>query len=386
MNTTVSSLQARRVALAGSLTRRAVVGLLLLGSLTATLLVASVMLLHSGLSGLLSDPSLHAFFAFAVGALSGYVGVKCLSWLAIPDGLPEGVCVPRGAARSLHRKIRRMSKRFGGIRVDAVWVTGDMNAAVLQRPRWGLVGRMETHLLIGLPLTHSVSPLQLSAILAHEFAHLATQRNGSAAWARHFRSWWFRVVDRFVRDVPCCAGWIDHLTEYDVVRGVELSRLEEFEADEIAARLVGADLVGEALIEVALKERFLFEDYWCKVLEQSSKRARPRFRPYREMGHGMVAGFRRPAADSESLRELCETHVAGPTALHPSLIERLGALGTSPAASREEDTDQSAASRHLSPLLPTLSWVFDRQWWVTARSSWRRTHRRARRHSPLDKG
>lgn len=305
-------------------------------------------------------------------ALAGMAAILLLALLE-PGRMPDGVNLPVHAAPSLHRKIFRMARRFGGVRVSAVWVTADMNAAVLQRPAWGLIGPMETHLLIGLPLAHSISHRQLTAILAHEFAHLAVQRRGGAAWARHACSWWFRVCERISQMCPTCGALIDRWSRRDILRAVELARIDEFEADAEAARVVGSERVAEALIEVALKERFLFGDYWSKVLRQSGARSRPVIRPYREMAHGVAAGFRPPDA-TFSLEEL--SGPPKPFDLHPSLVERLRALGE-PAAlplacGRQE---VSVADQHLKPLLPALSWVFDRAWWVETRVVWRRHYR-----------
>ncbi|MFA7607021.1 MAG: M48 family metallopeptidase [Rhodocyclaceae bacterium] len=377
MHTKASSHHDRRAGLARTLTLRAVLGLMLMGWASLLLLCIAIFLVHEAWFAGHEPDTAYRLAASLAGLMLALLGVRAIVWLLVGDPLPEGVLLPREAARSLHRKVRRMGERFGGLRVDAVWVTGDMNAAVLQRPSLGLFGRMQTHLLLGLPLAHSVTPLQLSAILAHEFAHLAAQRQGRAAWGRHLRSWWFRVIDRLLADLPFLEPLVNLLTRRDVLLAAELSRIEEFEADELAARLVGADLIGEALVEVALKEQFLFGDFWDKVMAQSASSARPRILPYREMGLGMSAGFRRPAGGA-ALRALCETHEGG-DGLHPSLGERLDALGAELKEQDDAAHEQSAAARHMAPALPMLASAFDREWWEMARTHWLQAHRSARR-------
>lgn len=312
-------------------------------------------------------------FAAGVGALAAaaFAG-RFFAWLAAPVARPDGVRLPEVAARRLHRAVGRMSRRFGNPRVDAIWVTGDMNAAILQRPRWGCIGPMETHLIIGLPLVHSVSRRQFGAILAHEFAHLACQRQGSAVWLNHCRAWWFRVLDRCVEG----GGWFGRLLERvtigDLHAALRLARFEEFEADAAAARVIGPRLVAEALIEVALKERFLSEDYWRKVMAQSQFRPRPSIRPYREMGLGVLAGFRRPSSANPDIDALLAEHRFAPD-FHPSLAERLTALRVRPAVSRADPL--TAADAYLAPLLPGLAWIFDRMWWQGSRDAWRRNYK-----------
>lgn len=298
----------------------------------------------------------------AWGALSLVVacaGLLCCRWLVVPDGGPDGVMLERASAGSLHRLIERTATQFGGVAVHSVWVTGGMNAAVLQRPRWGLVGPMQTHFMIGLPLIHSVSDRQFPAILAHEFGHLVCQRQGLAAWECHVRAWWFRAIDRCIDDLPMLAGVLERCTAGYLDRARYLARLEEFEADLVAAQAVGAGLVAETLVEVAIKERYLSEDYWLQVLAQNAAEPSQPMRPYRDMGLGMAAGFRRTVHHralraSMASAEIC---IEDP---HPSLSERLLALGILPDEVVVEEGE--AAARHLSLMLPDLASTFDRAW------------------------
>jgi hypothetical protein len=345
--------------------------LVAIGFAVAALWCAALTWQHLAEGAVLGAIAAVVAFMLCVGA-----SLRCIGWLAAPAERPDGVSLPREAAPSLHRMIDRVGSRFGQPTIDGVWVTGDMNAAILQRPRWGWIGPMETHLMIGLPLTHSVSRRQFGAILAHEFAHLAFQRQGIAAWGSHLRAWWFRVLDRCIHSGMGLAPIFEWWSTKTLPDALRLSRVEEFDADECAARVVGARLLGETLVEVALKERFLSEDYWRKVMAQSKLRPRPSIRPYREMGLGMMAGFRRPAPGADHLRSVVGEEPS-PMDFHPTLLERLQALGVKPAAATSERP--SAAARYLAPLLPSLAWVFDRAWWLDTRRTWRSRYERARR-------
>ncbi|QDF98898.1 hypothetical protein CJ010_21330 [Azoarcus sp. DD4] len=281
---------------------------------------------------------------------------------------PAGVRVPRLAADAFYQLVDDLARRIGAARIDRVWVTGDMNAMVMQRPRWGWVGPIETHLMIGLPLVHSVSRSQLAAVLAHEFAHLALQRHGVGAVGAHLRAWWMRVLDRGCEAFPSIGGWLDQRLRPFYRDMLRLTRIEEFEADHIAARLVGAGLLGETLVELSLKERFLRQDYWPKVMAQSSAQARPSIRPFREMGLGVETGFSRLSLAALDIAAFAEE---APEMLpfHPSLKERLRALRV---PLRAAVADRPSAARHyFAPLLPSLAWVFDRAWWLEVRKAWR---------------
>ena len=317
--------------------------------------------------------------AVAMASAAGFMivlslAVRCALWLTVQAPGPAGIRIPREAAEPLHRLVERMGERFGRVPVDAVWVGGDMNAAILQRPRWGWIGPMETHLIIGLPLAHSVSRRQFGAILAHEFAHLAHQRQRLDAWGAHVRAWWFRVMDRCIEASPRFGRGLERWCAGDLRDALRLARLEEFQADALAAGAVGARLVGETLVEIALKERFLSEDYWCKVMAQSRNQPQPSIRPYREMGHGMMAGFRRPLPGLFDLRGWVGNGDSASSvgSFHPTIAERLRALGVRPQV--PHGAPLSFADAYLGPLLPTLAWVFDRAWWLDSRVAWRRCY------------
>jgi len=214
------------------------------------------------------------------------------------------------------------------------------------------------------------------AVLAHEFAHLGVQRRGLGKYGALLRAWWLRALDKTGEVFPMLGTLADRILKRIYTNMARLSRIEEFEADARAAQIVDADLLGETLIEVSLKEHFLFQDYWPRVLAQSRVRAKPLVRPFRDLSLGMSAGF---------FRDASEHGLLGPQAshpLHPTPHERLSALHVKPhVAAAAAASAPSAAHRYLSPLLLTLAWVFDRAWWQDARPDWQLTYRDAcRKH------
>ncbi|MDR1228044.1 MAG: M48 family metallopeptidase [Azoarcus sp.] len=313
--------------------------------------------------------------AFCCAALAfsggGYMTVRLLSVLFVPLPAPEGVRISQEDARDFYRLIEGMAWALESDSIDYVWVTPDMNAAVLQRSRWGYLGRIETHLLIGLPLAHSVTCSQLVAVLAHEFAHLAVQRKGFGKHGALLRAWWLRALDKIGEVFPILGAQADRWLHGFYSNMARLARIEEFEADALATRLVDASLLGETLIEVSLKERFLMRDYWPRVLAQSKVRARPLIRPYRDLGLGMAVGFLRDARDDALVGD------NSPQSLHPTTRERLSALRVLPQTSSEDLP--SAATHYFAPLLLPLAWAFDRVWWQDVRSDWQLIYKDVRR-------
>lgn len=305
-----------------------------------------------------------------------WLAARIVRWLRVPPPQAEGVRVGREAAPALYRLVNNLAERMGAETIGSIRISAEMNAAVFQRPRRGAWGRMETTLIIGLPLVHSVSPRQLAAILAHELAHLKRQRGGWRAWGAHVRAWWHRVCERIAAEDSAPARLLDRAlagwAEADLMAAVRLNHLEEYEADRVAARVIGPKLLGDTLVEVAMKANFIETDYWDAVMSQAAQMPRPSLRPFRDMGMGVAAGFH-AAPQHRVLRSLvCEE---GGLSFHPTLTDRLVALGIAPRM--PQPAVHSAATHYLRRSLPRLSRVFDGRWWRGTRQEWRRYYAEA---------
>ena len=178
---------------------------------------------------------------------------------------PDGIRLPRAAAEDFFRLLDDLAWRAGVEPVDHVRITDDISASVVQSPGLVLPGAMRSELLIGLPLVHCLSPAQFAAVLAHEFGHVAAQRRGWCGWAAWLRAAWVRALDALLLAVPAGLPWLGGHGDrfcHDMLR---LARIEELEADAVAARLVGPALLGETLVELSRKAHFLQHDYWPSV-------------------------------------------------------------------------------------------------------------------------
>lgn len=348
---------ARRLALASLACLLALLGLIL--SLAALALAAA----SASWTAIDQGQPLHtvAWVGLGLASLgSAIAGLRALLRLA-PQ--PAGIRLPRAAAEDFFRLLDDLAWRAGVEPVEQVRITDEINAAIVQRPSLGLMGAMRTELLIGLPLVHSLSPAQFAAVLAHEFGHMAAQRQGWCGWGGYLRAWWMRALDALLPGIPRGLPWLARHGERFCRDMLRLARIEELEADAVAARLVGPALLGETLVELSRKAHFLQHDYWPRVQALRTLDAASVVRPFREMGHGVAAGFSHAAVAADPELRASEVR-ADP--FHPSLRRRLSALrmraAALPAASG------SAAEHFFAGLLPSLAWIFDRAWWEASRS------------------
>jgi len=361
--------------LARYLTRRAAFGL----GVLAALWLACVVLCSFGIYGLLFGDAKLGFeetlLQLGVVLVLAWSALRLHTWLMVPAPRADGVRLDRDNAPSLHQMVDNLANRMSAPKVDGIRITADMNAAVHQRPTRGLWGSMETTLVIGLPLVHSISPRQLTAILAHEMAHLVRQRQGALAWDAHLRAWWHRVCERIASDGSASARLLTFAltpwAEAGLMKALELNHLEEYEADRVASRIVGAKLLGDTLVEVAMKSEFIEGDYWEKVMAQAEHSPRPSIRPFRDMGMGVAAGFQ-ALPQNGLLRSLISDENGG--IMHPTLTDRLVALRVAPRVP-VRTAKSSAASHYLRPALPGLSRRFDGMWWRATRPAWREYYR-----------
>ena len=316
-----------RARLARHLTLLSAAGLTCFLLLLVVLVAAALMALANSWGAIASG------HPFASGVWSLTAVISALAAFAVAQVLfsaparPQGIHLPREAATDLFVLLDGMATHLQVKPVHHVFITHEMGAHIHQRPLWGVMGPLRTCLMIGLPLAHSLSPTQFAAVLAHEMGHLAAQRRGWSGVAGSMRAWWMRTLDRAVDGFPFLAPWLDQKSYRFCVAMLRLARIEEFEADAVAAKLVGHGLLAEALVEINLKSLFLERDYWphveAHVETRNSTRSRPALRPYRDMALGVAAGFMHTVSyHAVALEETAAEH----SAFHPSLQQRLSAL------------------------------------------------------------
>lgn len=314
--------------------------------------------MRKGWSGVLSGDPVEAGVWTTLGVLLALCAIYlvCVCWATWPA--PKGIRLPRKAAPRFFAAMDEIAESLNSPKINRVWINGEMNAVLIQRPAFGWCGPMQTHLMIGLPLVHCVSSEQFRAVLAHELAHLAYQRSGLEGYFAHLRAWWAKVIDTTYESFPWTEAVSQRLSVLFYRDMLRLARLEEFEADRRASEVVGPKLVGDTLIEMGLKGRFLDQDYWPSVFAESLSRPDSELRPYRQMGLGVSLGFLR----RESVVEDLSQYEAGQGLLpfHPTLHERLHAIGADLAV--PDEATETAADHYFGALLPTIAWALDREW------------------------
>jgi Zn-dependent protease with chaperone function len=169
---------------------------------------------------------------------------------------PAGLAVVRADAPALFAALDRMRRQLKGPPVHQVLLIDEINAAIVQRPLFGLVGWPRNHLLLGLPLLDSLAPEEALAVVAHEYGHLAGSHGRFGAFIYRLRLSW-ATIDAVASHWRGPAGgllrrlvgaYAPYFNAYTFV----LARANEFEADRASVDLVGAAAAASALKRVNL--------------------------------------------------------------------------------------------------------------------------------------
>lgn len=319
-----------------------------------------------------------------IGCASLLVSLLRAVWMR--QNPPHGIVITAKDAPRLFELLRKLAKRTGAPRPDRVLLDGELNAAVVQQPRLGLLGWHRNDLILGLPLMMGLTTKQFAAVLAHEFGHLQGAHGKLGAWVYRTRRSWVMLAQsrqsvRWGGNIAdaVLAFFFRHFFPRFNARAFVLSRQQEVEADRVAHALVGAQPAAEGLLAIELQARWLHEVFWPQVYRRAVAAASPeRARPYREMRQLLPQSLRHARAGEwlgEALKRLPD---AGDT--HPSLRDRIELAGVKAALPAVPVAP--AADTLLLESVDTWLKRLDERWRVEIAPAWSERHRyaKAQRH------
>jgi Zn-dependent protease with chaperone function len=343
----------------------ALAGYAVLVALLAIALGVPLVLLARVMTGAATaDPSL----AFAI-LMPGVFGALLLRALWVPFGVPPGYRLAAGEAPALEEAVTRMRVAVGAPALDGIIIDGELNAAAVDMPRaLGLLGHRH-YLVLGLPLMQLLDRDQLASVIAHEFGHFGAGHGRFSGWIYRVRLSWYRALDALSQRGGAMTllllkfyNWyVPYFNAYSFV----LARHQEYEADAAAARAAGAEAAASALLRMELASRRVQAGFWPALLE----RARTQGHPPAQLHADLARALRDPRpCDPERLRVIAARD-ADPDDTHPTLPQRLDAIGAASAWRPLSDT--SAAQALLGSRLPGIERHLDTQWREEIRARWR---------------
>lgn len=291
---------------------------------------------------------------------------------------PQGLEITRDQAPALFAAIDRMRERMKGPRFHHVLLTDEVNAAVVQRPLFGLVGLPRNYLVLGLPLLEASTPDEALAVVAHEYGHLAGSHGRFAAFIYRLRLTWGSIQDLAQRwqgwasrPLRALVGWYaPYFNAYTFV----LARANEYQADAASAELVGAGTAASALkrVNIVVPQYEHFNEKTFGAVRDDP--APPADRAMRWAGVAL-----RGVDDGQGRTWLGEALVRAPHPLdtHPALRLRLAAL---PGQTEHIDelpaalVGASAAVAWLGAALDGLRDTMQSDWKARLAEPWKEKH------------
>ncbi len=275
----------------------------------------------------------------------------------------------------LFAELRHLRARLNSPPIHRVLVTQGFNAYMDQAPLLGVFGRYRSTLLLGLPLMLSLTPEGFRSVLAHELGHLAGRHCRFGAWVRRVRTCWILSMPVVERAGPA-GEWLFRrfFDWHDPILQAYFSvfvRVNEHQADAMAARVTSRRTFAETLAEVQVSEQLLNDRFWDRLTEQCETTPVVNRKVYTEL-HDFIRS--RPFSEEERQRCLSEQleSKTDREGTHPSLQERLKPLVervTLPEAPR-----QNAAEAFLGEQLAVVLQELDRQWAEENAAAWKERH------------
>lgn len=290
---------------------------------------------------------------------------------------PAGRPLTRNEAPALFAHLDALRSRVQGPRIHTVLVTDELNAAIVQHPRFGLFGWEKNILILGLPLLQALEEPEALAVVAHEYGHLAGchGRLGGfiyrlrAAWGRlqalseQWNDWGSRLIARLFR------WYAPYFNAYTFV----LARQHEYAADRFSAEVVGSSVASQALVRINIAGFVEHERFWPEIDRTAARQPEPiadRSRRWAQLAAASPLELGSEACLERALKRVTDHHDT-----HPSLRDRLAAIaGDDTAPLPPPSLDHSAATVWLAGSLSRVEAELDQTWRQTVAERWQARH------------
>ncbi len=330
-----------------------------------------------------------AFALIGIGALvlaiGGWAASRTL-WIQLPP--PKGREILRAESPVLFATLDELRLRLRSAPFNHVLVVPDCNAFCAPRPRLGVFGWNQNYLILGLPLMEGLSREELTAVLAHECAHLSRRHHRSGQWVYRLRRSWQQVFESMSRAGNRGRISISPLTRKFVAwfwprfnaHAFVLSRTHEYQADAVAAELTRPAHIATALVRIGWYGRVLEEKFWPDLWQLTRSNPAPPENVFLRVSQSL--GNINHQSEAKWLEKAFRSTTTNADT-HPCLTDRLRAIGW-PLNPDHPDSlaalaapQPTAAEFFFGAALPKIRADVEKLWRAEREADWRKQHAKA---------
>ncbi|MCL6416645.1 M48 family metallopeptidase [Aestuariirhabdus sp. Z084] len=285
---------------------------------------------------------------------------------------PEGRVLERNQYPELFKEIDELTDTLNALKIHQVIIQDNLNAAVVQHPRFGILGGQKNTLFLGIQLLLALPPQEMRSVLAHEFGHLSGNHSRFSGWIYRVRMSWYRIMEAFEGSESFGASLMRRFFNWYAPKfaaySFALARNNEYEADQVAAELTSPEVAAKALVNVHAQAPYIDREFWDAYFKQADKMPTPPIAPY----EGLARFLKKSPITRKQLLQTIkqemqeETHYAD---THPALKDRVEAI-TSQAVI-PSDFSKNSAEVWLGERYQDLLSEFDKDWMGRNSERWK---------------
>lgn len=291
---------------------------------------------------------------------------------------PRGRELTREEAPRLYAHLDRIKERLGGPRIHHVLLTDDMNAAIVQHPRFGLVGWEQSYLILGLPLLQSLSEDEALSVIAHEYGHLSGHHGRLGGFIYRFRSAWGNLqtlseqwTDWGSRLIARLFKWYaPYFNAYTFV----FARQNEYVADRCSVEITGQQTAASALARFNVASLFRDEKFWPSITRRISEEPTPIKNRSGLWQDALASGI--DQANWSQYLDVAGQRKTDHLDTHPALRDRLSAIGVAldTLSAKPDGATDVAANLWLGERLESIQSELDKAWEDQVSGQWEERH------------
>lgn len=285
---------------------------------------------------------------------------------------PSGYTITRKDCPRLFGEIDQLSETLNALKIHQVILDNRLNAAVVQHPRFGILGGQKNTLFLGIQLMLAMSPEQMRSVLAHEMGHLSGNHSQFSGWIYRVRTSWMRIVDGLESNNSFGARMMHKFFDWYAPRfsaySFALARSNEYEADHIATQLTSPNIAAQALVNVHATAPYIDQSYWRQYFDQADVMQEPPYQPFQ----GLADFLKQSPIERHTLLQLIDDELKEETDYsdtHPSLKDRLKAIDSDDHL--PDSFEHNAAEIWLGENYQEVLTHFDNIWLDNNKEDWR---------------